>query len=214
MYFDITTPESQLRAKKAYQKHLCNVLTVAIRMYNQLNENDMAVALKAVTKINRIRYQVYEKAMKLGYVKKCIASIPVCKGECCRWHFPKKLSVPDLFITVCGSSSTELAVLEDQIIFDNGKYQCPVLGENGCLLSFDNRPLVCSNAYPCFSGEVYHNYLAKKRKRIDAQYIWLHEIFKKWTRGRNCDILIKSDFYNRSLGKGNTPVLYLPFEFY
>jgi hypothetical protein len=191
MYFDITTPESQLRAKKAYQKHLCEVLTAAISIYNQLNENDMAFAMKAVTKINRIRHQVYEKAMELGYVKKCITSISVCKGGCCKWHFPKKLSFPDLFITVCGSSSKELTALKDQINFDNGKYQCPVLRENGCLLSFDSRPLVCSNAYPCFSGELYRSYLEKKRKIIDAQYISLNEIFQKWTSGGNCDIFIK-----------------------
>ena len=190
MYFDITTPEKQLKAKKEYQKHLCNVLNAAISIYNQLNKNDMAFALKAINKINTIRYQVYGKAMELGYVNKCINSISVCKGECCKWHFPKKLGLPDLFITVCGSSSTELAVLEDQIIFDNGKYQCPVLRGNGCLLSFDNRPLVCSNAYPCFSGELYHNYLKKKKKEIDAQYILLNEVLQKWTRGRKCDIFI------------------------
>jgi len=184
MHFNITTPENRLKAKKAYQKYLCGVLNKAIRIYHQLNENDMAFALTAVNKINEIRYQIYEKAMELGYVKKCINSISVCKGECCKWHFPKNLSFPDLFTTVCGSSSKELTALEDQIIFDNGNYQCPVLRENGCLLSFDNRPLVCSNAYPCFSGELYHNYLQGKRKEIDAQYIFLNNIFQKWTNRR------------------------------
>ena len=187
MYFDITTPENRLRAKKAYQKHLCNMLTAAIHICKQLNENDMDVALKAITKINRIRYQVYEKAAELDYVNKCINSIPICKGECCRWHFPKNLGLLDLFVTVCGSSSTDLAVLEEQIIFDNGKYQCPVLRENGCLLSFDNRPIACSNAYPCFSGELYHNYLERKKKEIDVQYMLLNKLFQKWTRGRKCD---------------------------
>jgi hypothetical protein len=191
MYFDITTPENQLRAKKAHQKHLCDVLTAAISIYNRLDENDMAFALKAVTKINRIRYQVYEKAMELGYVKKCINSISVCKGECCKWHFPKKPVFPDLFITVCGSSTKELTALKDQILFDNGKYQCPVLRENGCLLSFDSRPLACSNAYPCFSGELYHNFLERKRKDIDVQYIVLNEIFQKWTNHRNYDTSMK-----------------------
>jgi len=191
MYFNITTPENQLKAKKEYQKYLCGVLNAAISIYNQLNENDMAYALKAVNKINGIRYQVYEKAAELGYVKKCITSIPVCKGECCKWHFPKNLGFPDLFIMVYGTSSKELTALEDQIIFDNGKYQCPVLRENGCLLSFDSRPLACSNAYPCFSGELYHNYLQRKRKEIDVQYIFLNKVFQKWTNGRNCDIFIK-----------------------
>jgi hypothetical protein len=70
------------------------------------------------------------------------------------------------------------------------KYQCPVLQENGCLLSFDNRPLACSNAYPCFSGELYYNYLERHRKKIDAQYTLLNKLFQKWTRGRNCDTCI------------------------
>ncbi len=190
IYYDITTPENQLKAKRNYQKYLCGVLKAAISIYNNLNENDIIFALEAVNKINRIRCQIYEKAMELDYVKKCIDSIPVCKGECCKWHFPKNLTYTDLFITVCGSSSKELTALKDQIVFDNGKYQCPLLRENGCFLSFYSRPLACSNAYPCFSGDLYHDYLEKHRKKINAQYIFLNEVFKKWTNHRNCDTSI------------------------
>lgn len=177
MYSDITTHENRLKVKRDYQQYLCGVLKTAICIFKQLNKDDRVKALKAVNEINRIRHQIYEKAMGLGYVKKCIDSIPICKGECCKWHFPKNLSCLDLFITVCSISTEEQAALEDQIAFNNGKYQCPVLRENGCSLSFDSRPLVCSNAYPCFSGESYHEFLRKQRKEIDVQYIFLEEVF-------------------------------------
>jgi hypothetical protein len=76
-------------------------------------------------------------------------------------------------------------------LLDNGKYQCPVLRENGCLFSFDSRPLACSNAYPCFSGELYHNFLERKRKEVGAQYLLLNETYQKWTNHRNYDTFMK-----------------------
>jgi len=178
MYSDITTPENKIKAKKDYQKYLCEVLKAAICEYNQLNENDRGKALKAINEINRIRHQIYAKAMRFGYVKKCRDSIPVCKGECCKWHFPKNLSYLDLFIIVCSISTEEQKALKDQIAFDNGKYQCPILRENGCLLPFDIRPLACSNAYPCFAGGSFYDFLSKQRKEIDVQYIFLKEVFE------------------------------------
>ena len=160
--------------KRDYRK----VLNVATGIYNQLNENDRAIALKAVNKINSIRHQIYEKAMELGYVNKCIDSIAVCKGECCKRHFPKNLNYVEMFITVCSISSEEHKALKDQLAFNNGKNECPVLRENGCLLSFNSRPLECSNAYPCFAGESYHEFLEKQRKAINVQHILLKEILQ------------------------------------
>ena len=179
MYSDITTPENRLRAKRDYQKYLRRVLNAAASMYNQLNENERAKALKAVCKINSIRHQLYEKAMELGYVKRCIDAMPVCKGQCCKWHFPKRLNYLDLFITICSISSEEQKALEDQIAFDNGKYQCPLLCENGCSLSFGSRPLACSNAYPCFLGDSYYEFLENQRKEMNIQHMLLEEVLRK-----------------------------------
>jgi len=175
---DITTPENRIKAKKDYQSYLCEVLKTAIYLYHQLNENDRSKALKAVNEINRIRHQIYKKAMRFGYVKKCKDSISICKGGCCKWHFPKNLSYLDMFIIVCRISAEEQKALKDQIAFDNGKYQCPILREDGCSLSFDSRPVVCSNAYPCFAGDSFYDFLSKKRKEIDVQYIFLKEVFE------------------------------------
>lgn len=182
MFSDITTPENRIKAKKDYQKHLCDVLKAAICIYDQLHEDDRGEALRAVNHINRIRYRIYEKAMRFGYVTKCRDAIGVCKGDCCKWHFPKNLSYPDLFIIVCSISAEKQKALKGQIVFDNGKYQCPILRENGCSLSFDSRPLVCSNAYPCFAGGAFYDFLSKQRKEIDVHYILLKEIFERYLK--------------------------------
>lgn len=178
MYSDISTSENQLKAKRKYQKYLHTQLNTAIRLYHQLGDKHRALALEAVNKLNRIRRQLYEKALELGYVAKCKDSIIVCKGECCKWHFPKNLNCRDLFVMVCSVSADKQSILADQMTFNNEKYQCPLLLENGCLLPFDSRPLVCSNAYPCFSKDLYHKFLEKQKKRIDVQYRFLDNLLK------------------------------------
>ncbi len=90
MHSDITTLESQLKVIKDYRKLLCRELKAAIRIFNQLNKKERAKAFGVVNEVNHIRRQIYEKALGCGYVKQCIDSISVCKGECCKWHFPKK----------------------------------------------------------------------------------------------------------------------------
>lgn len=182
MYCDITTPEKQLKEKLDYQKHLRKELIAAIRSFGLLGGNDRALALKRVNNINRIRYRIYEKAVELGYVKKCKDSIPVCKGECCKWHFPKDLSRLDFFVTVCSISSEKQNTLVDQLLFNTGQYQCPLLREDGCLLSFGRRPLVCSSAYPCFAGDAYHAFLEKQRKETVSQFLILKEALQGKSR--------------------------------
>ncbi|NQT70738.1 MAG: hypothetical protein HQ552_14315, partial [Desulfobacteraceae bacterium] len=170
---DITTLENRLKAMTDYRKLLVGELKAAIRIYDQLNEKKKARAFGAVSEVNRIRHQIYKKAAGFGYVKQCIDSIPVCKGECCKWHFPKNLSRLDLFITVFSITVAKQTALAEQLALNNGKYQCPVLRKNGCLLAFDSRPLVCSNAYPCFAGASYHEFLKKQRKKINVQHLLL-----------------------------------------
>jgi len=179
MYGDITPSEKRLKAKRDYQKYLRKVLKAATKTYHQLHANDRADVLKTVYNINSIRHQLHEKAVELGYVKKCTDSMAVCKWHCCKWHFPKNLNHVDLVMTACSISSEEQRALEDQLAFDNGKYECPLLGEKGCSLSFDSRPLVCSNAYPCFLGDPYHGFLEKQRNGINIQLTLLKEILQK-----------------------------------
>jgi len=179
MTLEIPPAENWFKAKRHDQKYLRKALNTATSLYHQLHENDRARALKAVNRINSIRHQLHEKATELGYVQKCIESMPVCKGLCCKWHFPKNLNCLDLFVTVCSISSREQKALEAQIASDNGRYECPVLGENGCVLPFHSRPLACSNAYPCFLGDSYYEFLTKKRKEIHIQHTLLKGILQK-----------------------------------
>jgi hypothetical protein len=174
----ITTIENRLKAMTDCRELWIEKLKAAICIYDQLNEKDSARALGVVNEVNRVRHRIYEKALGFGYVKQCIDSIPVCKGECCKWHFPKNLSRLDLFITVCSITVAEQTALADQLALNNGEYQCPVLRKSGCLLSFRSRPLVCSNAYPCFAGASYHEFLKKQRKKINVQQVLLKEILQ------------------------------------
>ena len=176
---DIATIENRLKTMTDYRKRWIGKLKAAICIYDQLNEKDSARALGVVNEVNRIRHQIYEKALEFSYVKQCIDSIPACNGECCKWHFPKNLGRLDFFITVCSITAAKQTALADQLALNNGKYQCPVLRENGCLLSFHSRPLICSNAYPCFAGASYHEFLKKQRKKINVQHVLLKEILQK-----------------------------------
>jgi hypothetical protein len=172
----MTTIEKRLEAMTDYRTLLIGEFAAAVRMYDQLNEKERAKALGVVNEINHIRHQIYQEALGFGYVKKCMDSIPVCKGVCCKWHFPKNLGCLDLFITLCSITAAEQTALSDQLALNNGKYQCPVLSKSGCLLSFNSRPLVCSNAYPCFAGATYHEFLEKQRKKINVLHVLLKEI--------------------------------------
>jgi len=178
MYSDITTLENRSKVMRDYRKLLCGELKAAIYIYKRLDEKDRTRALGAINEVNHIRHQIYEKAQRLGYAQQCIDSIPVCKGSCCKWHFPKSLGLLELFITVCSISIEAQAALARQLALNSGKYQCPVLRNSGCLLSFDSRPLVCSNAYPCFAGASYHEFLKKQQKKIHVQHVLLKEILQ------------------------------------
>jgi len=71
----------------------------------------------------------------------------------------------DFFIIICGLSQKEQTRLTDQILdLNNNIYQCPLLIKNGCFLEFNSRPAVCTNAYPCFAGQLYREFLENKKK--------------------------------------------------
>ena len=65
---DITKLENRLKAMTDYRKLLVGELKAAIRIYDQLNAKEQARAFGAVSEVNRIRHQIYEKALEFGYV--------------------------------------------------------------------------------------------------------------------------------------------------
>ena len=98
-----------------------------------------------------------------GYSNACTSSIPICKGECCKWHFPKNLNYLDFFISIFSMTADQVEKFA-KLIFNNRKNQCPILLESGCYLSFEQRPIACTNAYPCFADRSY--WVEKEKKNI------------------------------------------------
>jgi hypothetical protein len=103
-----------------------------------------------------IKQETEQTAIALGYSSACRRSIEFCRGECCRLHFPKTFSVAD-FLAIIGSLTPKKREgLTNRILSNrsSGK-QCILHMPDGCFLSFNSRPMVCTNAYPCFAGREY-----------------------------------------------------------
>ncbi len=176
MYFDISTPEKQREAVRAYRQHLLTELNAAIRMDENLIGHEKMQAVAAVDAISRMRHRLYQKAHELGYPAACAKSIPDCKGECCKWHFPANLDSVDLFICISSLSLEKRKSLQSRLALDADHYQCPFLDPYGCIFSFDSRPVACSNAWPCFMSDSYHSFMEKERKEIKKYYCILKEL--------------------------------------
>ncbi|MGE0086952.1 MAG: hypothetical protein AB7S75_21315 [Desulfococcaceae bacterium] len=176
MYFDIKTPEKQEQAARAYRQYLLTELNAAIRMDKLLNCHERQQAGEAVDAISRIRHSLYQKAEQMGYAAACAKSIPDCRGECCKWHFPANLDCIDLFICIFPLSPEKHKALQERLSLDDNRYQCPFLNPDGCIFSFDSRPLVCAIAWPCFMSDSYHAFMEKELKKIKEYYRILKDL--------------------------------------
>jgi hypothetical protein len=179
MLMDISTHENRIKEKRQIQIFMHENLNTALHEYERLNKSDRRLALEKVRELKSIQYEIESKAREFGYSQGCKEYISDCKGVCCRWHFPRKLNYLDFFIVVCGLSKEKLSELASKIIdFSNEKFQCPVLCEDGCFLSFDNRPVVCTSAYPCFAVRSYWEFLKKKKTHLNVLYEDLDQIIR------------------------------------
>jgi hypothetical protein len=132
-----------------------------------------------IRRLEKIKTQIEEKAKEMGYSDTCKASIPICQGECCKWHFPKNLSEVDFFLAIHKMPAKGIFSLLNLLSQKTKKsYQCPLLTENGCMFTFDERPLVCTIAYPCFAGQSYWNYLDAEKRKIKDIYNDIENIIK------------------------------------
>ena len=105
------------------------------------------------------RRKIQAAARCLGYDRRCTEAIPTCGGECCRWHFPRRLSAADMAIMIWGAPDREIDRLAASVAAMEAGVEavsCPLRTRRGCRLPFDRRPLICASAYPCFAGESYH----------------------------------------------------------
>ena len=113
-----------------------------------------------------IKEETEQKALALGIAQSCRASIPVCKGECCRLHFPKTFTAVDFIIAVEGLAPAQIENLTNQINRDQPQNRkCMFQKPDGCLLAFYNRPMVCTNAYPCFMSRAYWEFKEDGNRR-------------------------------------------------
>ena len=181
---DISTEKSRIKAKKQIQNYMHENLEIAVYFYRALDSNDIKLILRKIAELKIIKYQIESKADELGYSEACKKSINYCKGECCIWHFPKKINWLDFFIAISGLLASKLSELFEQLNeVDNVKYQCPLLHKDGCFFSFDNRPITCTNAYPCFAGDQFWEFKERKRNNIKALYMSLDQILQKYKFG-------------------------------
>ncbi len=128
-------------------------------------------AVELISELRAIKKQIEIRAATLGYAERCRQAIPVCGGECCRWHFPKALTAVDFFVAVFDMTALERQMLTEQIANpDNEQYQCPLLRKDGCIFAFRSRPIVCTSAFPCLAGTEYWQYKERFRKGIKILY--------------------------------------------
>ncbi len=166
---DLTTPQNRAAAKQWFQQQMSRDLSAAIRIWKSMRSETHGEFLTTVLLFNRIRSEIEARAVELGISKACKTSIPDCRGDCCRWHFPKDLTVTDFLIAVCRMPAPEttriLRILRDS---EATRFQCPLLQSNGCSFSFEQRPFACTVAFPCHAGESYHRFTTEKRNEIDG----------------------------------------------
>ncbi len=138
-------------------------LMIAMERFQKLPSKEVESAESQINEIIALKYQMEAIADQKGYSQACKASIPICNGDCCKWHFPKNLTYIDFFIAIFHMPD-ELQAGLAKLINSNTKNQCPVLLETGCFLSFEQRPVICTNAYPCFNDRSY--WIEKEKKNI------------------------------------------------
>ena len=168
---DLKTPESRLNAKNTIRELMLGKLMTALGAGPHLSVEQKGQITAAIRDLEKIKTRIEEKAKEKGYSDTCKASIPICQGECCKWHFPKNLSEVDFFIAIHKMSARKISLLLNLLSRNAGSpYQCPLLTENGCIFTFDERPLVCTIAYPCFAGQSYWNHLNAEKTKIRSIY--------------------------------------------
>jgi hypothetical protein len=176
--FDIATRQSRRASIGAYRGFLLTELAVVQTFQRDMAPADRNKVQGTARALTRIRMAIHAEAMALGYSQRCQAAIPHCRGECCRWHFPKNLDRLDLLLMVTDLSTEGFDALEQQLRRAADNYQCPLLQTDGCLLALKTRPLVCASAYPCFAADRYHRFLKDQQRAIETHYHMLQGLVK------------------------------------
>jgi len=164
---------------KQIRCHMSKNLNRALNVWGSLDENRRDMVREKVQAWNSIKSEIDQKARDLGYSCACMESIPMCKGECCKRHFPVEFDPTDFLMTISGLSQKDRESLLNQIMVSgDNKYKCPILLENGCFLSFETRPMACTNAFPCFMEREYWEYKEIKKNQAKAIYKSIGTLFE------------------------------------
>ena len=149
----------------------------ALTVKRSMTSDDIAGAKSLINKILKVKFEIEAFAETFGYPDRCRNSIADCRGNCCRWHFPKHLDEVDFFLSIW-----ELAPPNCQNLLNLFKskppnfYYCPMLQTDGCFFSFKERPIQCTIAYPCFAQKNYRNYASQQMAVLDQLKNDLKEI--------------------------------------
>jgi hypothetical protein len=176
---NLKTPENRLQSKKNVQAFMLEQLNRALYARRVLGKVHRVQSLSLINEWKEIVARIEARAVELGYSEACKTHIPICRGECCKWHFPEKLYDVHFFVSLNGMTPYEteclIRMLSDEV---NETYQCPMLLKEGCFFSFENRPVLCSAAYPCFAENVYWRYLENKKIRLGEIYQNIENLLK------------------------------------
>lgn len=145
------------------QSEMYENLRIAMGRLKILSSEAKGIAGSQIKEIITLKYEMETIAANKGYSKACKTYISQCRGECCKWHFPKNLNHIDFFISIFHMPEEQQVILAEQI-FNNPKTHCPMLLKTGCFLSFEQRPILCTNAYPCFNDRSY--WIEKEKKNL------------------------------------------------
>jgi len=128
----------------------------ALSSWERFSIGQKQMVQKLAADLHTIKKEIEQTAVSFGYSHACRTSIAVCRGECCRLHFPKTFSEAD-FLAIIGSLTQEERDSLSRRMLENRfqSEQCVLLKPDGCFLSFKSRPMVCTNAYPCFASRAY-----------------------------------------------------------
>jgi len=154
---------------KPFSPRMYENLQLAVKSSETMHEEDRKLAGQYVRRLIRIKHELEALAIQRGFSQACKDAITTCRGECCRYHFPRILIPAEFFAAIYQMSPERQAALSE-LVLKNVKNRCPMLLKTGCFLSFEERPVTCTNAYPCFADRAYWVEKEKKREQMEAAF--------------------------------------------
>jgi len=94
-----------------FQTDMHNNLRFALDAFQGLSDKSKKDLDTWVKEIISLKHQMETLADQRGYSLNCKRSIPICKGECCKWQYPKNLTHVDFIIAIFHMGEEQRAFL-------------------------------------------------------------------------------------------------------